>query len=374
MWNEPEDPTAEQQECFELPRALLEHRSAYFGRLFKNGFLEANSGVANLTDTESWVFAVFVGWLYFQRIYYDPDREDPTIFEAADSSSATEEHTAGSQASDDMNDDDAAMAAHHAEMLDSEDAKDCKNDETDGDESNHPSHTPQASIFGGFGDGSSALTPQAAHDLVMDVDNKIDGAAPLDASLTPDENDYQDPVTWLWIDLFKLYVFADKYDTRNLRMATLDIIQLKLCQTIPRKYAGPQILDVRWLAMHLPVNSPLYRVLVDAEASWFSLGDSGAERDRQAAEFSQLPVDYLSACFVAGKRYDSARSCKTCKRGGSQCKKTDHDVSDAVSFINKHPCSYHEHGENSEEKAHCMLRWKSLAEAHKLEVSAWRNW
>ena len=82
---------------------------------------------------------------------------------------------------------------------------------------------------------------------------------PLDASLSPDKNDYQDPVTRPWIDLLKLYVVADKYDTRSLRMATLDIIQLKLCQTIPRKYAGPHVFDPRCLPIRLPVSSPLYR-------------------------------------------------------------------------------------------------------------------
>jgi len=71
---------------------------------------------------------VFVGWLYYKRIYHDPDREEPTVFEAADDAPATEEHAAGSNASDDLEDEDAATDAHDAEMLDSEEAKQYEGD------------------------------------------------------------------------------------------------------------------------------------------------------------------------------------------------------------------------------------------------------
>lgn len=79
-WDEDSDLEGKHKESFLVPRALICARSAYFDKAFTKDFREAYRGDTELSDVRPWVFRTFGGWLYFQTIYYDPDRTEPRVF------------------------------------------------------------------------------------------------------------------------------------------------------------------------------------------------------------------------------------------------------------------------------------------------------
>lgn len=171
-------------------------------------------------------------------------------------------------------------------------------------------------------------------------------------------------MTWRPQHLFEIYTFADKYDTRELRMAAMETIQMKYIQKSPRKYLLPPITAVSWASLRLPSTPPLFRLLADAWSTRLTFGrHSGSSSYEQAEYCLRTPKEFLAECFVALKRHNAALACKKCQPDGSEevCEAITHGANDAVVFNDKHLCTYHEHGGDDEEKARCCLRWESFA-------------
>ncbi|KXT06910.1 hypothetical protein AC578_7169 [Pseudocercospora eumusae] len=61
--------------AFTVPRALICAKSDYFNKAFQQHFEEGKQGVIPLVDVKEWVFECFVGWLYTERIFWEPINE-----------------------------------------------------------------------------------------------------------------------------------------------------------------------------------------------------------------------------------------------------------------------------------------------------------
>ncbi|KAI5359752.1 putative BTB/POZ domain-containing protein [Septoria linicola] len=78
-----------------------------------------------------------------------------------------------------------------------------------------------------------------------------------------DEGAPADPATWSYESLFKLYVFADRYDTRTLRNDMMDVILQKGLQRKPKVYLWPETSSNAIAFDNLPESAALVRFIID---------------------------------------------------------------------------------------------------------------
>ena len=173
------------------------------------------------------------------------------------------------------------------------------------------------------------------------------------------ESIFKDPVTWPYFWLFELYVFSDKYPSREFRNDVLDIIQTKLTQDHPRKYPVPYPSEINWAFENVLPSNPLYQLL----AHWYSdlaLESAGQTVQEQAEKLSVVPSHFAIYCFIFAKRKAAADECQICglQPANEQCRFMDHTKEDAVRPHLKEPCTYHDHDRDEKERARCYWRWR----------------
>ena len=174
------------------------------------------------------------------------------------------------------------------------------------------------------------------------------------------EGHYHDPLTWPWIWLFELYVFADKYDTRDFRMSLFVTIQAKFQVQKPQQYDSPNRWDMSFIAHKLYPSSPLFQLLADIFSCLMPVGTEDHSKQQQAVMFGQLlPADFLAACFIACKRRLSAICCVQCREPKTPCDSHEHTASDFQAPQDLDVCFYHEHMDE-EEAERCVRVWDSF--------------
>lgn len=117
--------------------------------------------------------------------------------------------------------------------------------------------------------------------------------------------DYSDAVTWSWSILFEIFIFAEKHDTRRLRNAAIELVQIKTLQWKPKTYDMPIPSALCFAFENLPKTSALYRFLVDL-MTW----EVDAPKDARFAE--GLPQELLAASWQHLKLILACRACKKC--------------------------------------------------------------
>ena len=198
-------------ETFTLPRQLICSKSSYFKSLFEGGFQETYSGRTQLCDMRPWVFRVFVGWLYYQSIYCDGKRVEPTRFDRTRKIDRSRldvpENDEGSNGGEEGK---ANIAIYNSKFP----SLGCGNpSESNLHHARSMTSTPPA------------VTHASIHHSLRRTESEREDEQ---SSLARDECVFQDPVTWPYSWLFELYVFADKYPSREFRVGLLEIIQTKL--------------------------------------------------------------------------------------------------------------------------------------------------
>lgn len=362
VYDKPGDPEAQQKARFVVPRGLLTAHSVYFQKAVARWpWQEAEKGQVCFDEVQPWVFQVFVGWLYFQRIYHDPDWVEPTKFDkhegvprrsnasletsltwiaTVDPPCADEQATVGGST--------LIENAHDRESVRVADDKGRAHKRRRLDTTNATSVTNMMPVLEGNPLAQSITRPRSPQP-----------APPPSSDAAPDEEDDSQPITWRWRSLFELFVFADRYDARGMRMAVMDIIQEKLLRRDPHEYDLPANESVGWVVSHLLSTSTLRRLLVDVWGTWLSYQSPNDDKQAQAEELELLPQSFLLECLVASKRFAFAAYCHECSGGRSEdCTSTDHDASDALHFVDRDLCTYHEHGDDEEEKVRCVIRWE----------------
>jgi hypothetical protein len=164
-------------EEFTIPRGLICHHSRYFEGAFQQQWSESEARRLELDDVSPRVFRVFVTWLYFQKVFREETHmESATEVVRRDNADSHDETTLPG----------IALVASRSHQQDD------------------PEH--------GISTGSDEPQYTVFDDGILDDDGEI---LPFrEANHTGADVDADDPMTWMWIDLFELYVFAEK--VRNL--------------------------------------------------------------------------------------------------------------------------------------------------------------
>ncbi|KAK3618853.1 hypothetical protein LTR56_024367 [Elasticomyces elasticus] len=182
----------------------------------------------------------------------------------------------------------------------------------------------------------------------LDQQSHTEGAAELTNA------DLIDPVAWLDYDLFDLYIFADKYDTQLLRKAVMEVIQIKVFQTLPFSYLFPSKSDLAHAFRHLPDTSPLYRLLTEIMV-YDTDPDVVAESDRPEV----LPSRALCEVLVRTTQLARCAECSQCKHGHPCLDKSHADIKSTRAPYCKSLCVYHEHDSEEEQKM-CEVKWERI--------------
>lgn len=335
--------------------------------MFDGCFAEAEQGHAKLHDVSPWVFRTFVGWLYYQNIFYDAGHKRRRRFPTQRSPGQPKSKATKAKAK--ANGD--ARNGGNNDSLTQDSAIDLTSEET-------PQKTPNqnTSKIRDTSEESASKSetssdrkvrqpsptgrhPPGGNDRKYSQEDEVTYGSKDSAE---DECNYHEPITWPFEWLFELYVFSEKYDIRDFRVSIFEIIQMKFFQEQPRRYLLPDSEDLIYALENLPPRSPLYRLLVDCWGKWLTLTSSAeADREAQAEDFDNLPAHFLSRCLVAMKRCEGALFCDKCGLHGTgeKCNSKKHSVEDRLDPPYKDYCTYHEHGDDDQEKARCVLRWES---------------
>jgi hypothetical protein len=214
-----------EKEHFVVHQSLLCTKSPYFDKALSGSFQEAITRFIRLPEISPVLFRIFVAWLYHGNLGYSP-RIGKTIGEDFESLEITEEelqHEAAHQpkSQDVLNND--------TESIDSDDVNPNKNVVTE------PAY-----------DITVAERSQQQTSSTSDIN---------DGSLSIVELEYQedDPRTWSYEVLVKLYVLADRFDIRELRADSLDA----LGHATQNKSALCHSMVVRYIYMNTPSGSKL---------------------------------------------------------------------------------------------------------------------
>lgn len=349
---------------FTLPLDLLTSRSPYFRSLFEGGFAESEQGYVKLRDVSPWVFRVFVGWLYYQTIFYEVEQKQPRAFTGKPSPPESKPQAVKSKGKSDAKktgEKDGTTVDEAVILSDDEwDLTSIDDDAMQALSTVKPSASKKrktAKKRASRTSDSSRHHPPGGNQNKFNQEDEVTWGE----SQTDDyECNYREPTTWPPGWLFELYVFADKYDVPDFRAGIFEAFQMQLYRGQPRRYLLPAGTDVAYIADNITTTSPLYRLLVDCWAVWLSLSQNHTDFESQATEFDGLPAHFLSRVLVAAKRCSAAKVCGKCKIDGSgeKCTATDHVKADRLVPPEKDICTYHEH-KTDEEKARCALRWES---------------
>ena len=352
-------------ETFWLRRELHCARSSYFSGLFHGSFQEAQAGRATLPDVSPRVFRVLIGWLCYHDVYHDHDRVERTKFARGQGLETSNRTWEGSQSIEH-----AAFAAKSKENTELVDLGD----------STEPALPLRYHFKNTMSSSQNAGRTNIASNMVMSYQggtssqssqtNAHQGIA-VDLTTTDPKSESPkckgyvvcDAVTWPYILLFELYIFAEKYSIRNFRIKIFENIQVKTAQTQPRRYYLPSFPVVGYAVERLHPTTPLYRYLVDCVAVWIGLPHDDKDNQKQSEQLEVLAVPFRAQCLVTAKWCQSALKCTKCGPDGTEeeCNSVYHSEEDALHPCDLDPCSYHEHGDNDEEQARCCLRWESMA-------------
>lgn len=165
---------------------------------------------------------------------------------------------------------------------------------------------------------------------------------PDPCSTSSDDSEYQeeDPTTWPPDALIKLYVFADRFDIRELRADALDalIVGAKGVRGVWH------LIDVRYIYMNTPADSMLRKYIVHHAAYCWNF-------DKPASDYENFPAEFLAAVMVTNSRRLPGKLCDTChKKATAASKPLGTDVceeEDAAPF-DRDLCFYHEHSDEDE--------------------------
>ncbi|WPB02580.1 uncharacterized protein RHO25_007216 [Cercospora beticola] len=309
-------------EEFVVPRGLIRSHSKYFESAFRKQWTESRSKTLQVDDVSPMIFRIFVAWLFYQEIFYDEERVEP-------------DNTAP-----------------------------C----TSGQQSNSTALEPATGRrTTSHQEASADATTASGSDMLLDSDYDEQVAkAPLSARCHIDPYDPYDAMTWPWIDLFELYVFSEKYDTRGLRIKVFDLIQLRMARNAmlyeSRWLPDPD--DITYLVDNMPQNSKLLQLL-----SRYYQAQSARAVERRFPKLCRMPSSFLAQCYLQSMRFMQAKHCPTCQARQRHTHDRAHTWEDTVPAQAIGPCVCHEHGDDLEEAAECQERWKVRMQALKDEVA-----
>ncbi|KAK4896653.1 hypothetical protein LTR27_005573 [Elasticomyces elasticus] len=195
---------------------------------------------------------------------------------------------------------------------------------------------------GKYGDSTRAQ-PKADDDFL----HPIEDPALTEAALL-------DPVNWKWYPLFTLYIFADMYETRRLRIAVMEAIQCKTFQRKPVEYPLASLRDCSVVLGMLPDSSPLYKFLLD-HATY----DAHPGALTEAWKYDDFPPSVLVELMMKALQLSRCAMCERCSQNEACDNESHADIKSVDAPYKASLCRYHEHQSEREEEL-CRQKWLQI--------------
>ncbi|KAG9750926.1 hypothetical protein KCU73_g6459, partial [Aureobasidium melanogenum] len=309
------------KEHFVVHQSFLCAKSQYFAKALSGSFQESITRFIQLPDVSPVLFRIFVAWIYHDTLVYLPPSKT-TIDEDFKSLRITEKDL------------------EQQPTLHSESQYKANNNGSDSEDSDDDVTGPSL----------NATMPEASIQDTGSAPGSTNGSTPA-RTVQFEEEDF---TTWSCDVLIKLYVFADRFDVRQLRISTLDA----LIATVDEPWDS---LYVRYIYMNTPTESKLrdFAVQHTAYRCQFSVEGDG---------WGTYPHEFLEAVMITNGRRLPYKQCDECYKKAIEGLEEEDFLSGGLSreedlpSYEIDPCFYHEHLDEEEHEA-CRVRRKSLKSA-----------
>ncbi|KAK5746358.1 hypothetical protein LTR17_000738 [Elasticomyces elasticus] len=289
---------------YQVPRGLIRALSEYFDRAFGDNFVEGGSGKIELSAVKPWVFECFINWLFTQQVFWESSEELGPEDQPKVDRDVAEDKTAEL-----LDADETYMAkpmiTRHLPFLTVYERQHYRGELTRMwlDYYSNPPGSPARAQ-------AEAEIRQARTDLVMVYTKSCDsGYAVVQADEFTDA-DLVDPVSWDWQSLFELYVFADMFETRRLRIAVIELVQVKTFQTRTREYLLPSMAACSVAFKNLPDTADLCKWLADV-----IIYTKGPDALSTPESLQLLPSQTLAQLLNRAIQLAWCNSCSACRHG-----------------------------------------------------------
>ena len=220
---------------FTLPRGLLCGRSSYFDRAFRSGFVEADNGSIELTGVDPTIFRCFVSWMYTQRIYYDPGDLDPSTLSTLAKSCSGRPKTSIAEDAPHMPPLGPNAYDRLARVLTTH---------TSGLSNASPVPRPLRGSSKADTDCESSNSSKSVE--TEEVSSQyLKSHSDILSKYSSGDYDCDDPATWSWSDLTRLYIFGEEYETRDFRTAVMELMQEEPnSEPLRASFSRPQVCQI----------------------------------------------------------------------------------------------------------------------------------
>lgn len=289
---------------FLVHRALLCGDSKYFKKAFKGSFEEARTSISVLKDVDFKLVKVFVGWLYNSHLSYVTD----------DSGGFIEEDFSeyiNYELNDDNDDDDD----------DNKSVKGC--DDLDKSSSDTKSRSSEGDTSSSTVDSTEAVPDER------------------EESCSVDEIDGNIPETWPYMILFKLSVFADRFEVLQLQNDIIDVLGTRLSRD-----NLPTADSIKYVYSNTTRGSALRRLVTDNIAY--------CSKSQSFSYWESMPKDLLAEITRISLARLPHQQCEDCFKSALKQTDIEEEKIPQVSEQGDLPayeydmCIYHEHKDDSE--------------------------
>ncbi|KAH0014703.1 hypothetical protein KCU78_g8534, partial [Aureobasidium melanogenum] len=303
-----------EKEHFVVHQSFLCAKSQYFFKALSGSFQEGITRFIQLPDVSPIIFRIFVAWIYHDTLSYISS-DTKTIDEDFESLKLTEKDL------------------EQKPMLHSEPQNRLSNKESDSEDSDD--NMTRSST-------GTTMPRASGHDR-----SSTPGSTnkPLLPRAVPYKED--DPTTWNCDVLIRLYVFADRFDIRQLRADSLDALV-----NINDDRADIQDpLYVRYIYQNTPAKSKLREYTIHYTAYNHNF------TPKEVHEWETCPKEFLVAVMVLNSRRLPYKQCSDCYEEAAEYWYEEDSMSGVPSKEADLPpyerdmCYYHEHLDEDERDA-----------------------
>ncbi|KAG9595875.1 hypothetical protein KCU77_g2952, partial [Aureobasidium melanogenum] len=306
------------KEHFVVHQSYLCAKSQYFNKALSGSFQEATTRFVQLPDVSPILFRIFVAWIYHDTLLYFPP-EKTTIDEDFESLRITEKDLEKQVI--------RYSKPQYRTNNNGSDLEDSDDDVT--------------------GPSTTATMPEVSSQDTGSALGSTNGSTPARTAQFEQENF----TTWSYDVLIRLYVFAHRFDVRQLRADSLDALISITCG--PSGVFGP--LYVRYIYQSTPTKSKLRDYTVHSTA----YGRNFFKRD--AHQWEMCPREFLVAVMTINGKRLPYKQCDDCYKRAmrnwrpedSMCGERSRE--EDLAPYQRDLCFYHEHTDDEEREA-CRKR------------------
>ncbi|KAH0292958.1 hypothetical protein M436DRAFT_78351 [Aureobasidium namibiae CBS 147.97] len=310
-----------EKEHFVVHKSILCAKSSYFDRALSGSFQEAITRFFQLPDISPVLFRIFVAWLYYGDLGYVP-RSGRTVEEDFRSLEITKENFQQKDAHQSKSQDGPSNNTENTRLEYTRSSKDV---------------TESTS---GIAMANSSESHKSSAEEAIDQ--------PIPANQPTYEGEH--PKGWPCDVPVRLYIFADRFDIRELRADSLDALN-HATENDKSRICAFNV--VRHIYLNTPSTSKLRKYVVHCASYEIDFGED-------ESEWISYPIEFLVAVMIMNGRRLPDKQCQECY--GAALKYTlfapqndERNPKEDLPPYKTDLCFYHEHL-NEEERKACRLR------------------